>query len=221
MEPTSAAEALSTYERTRALNIERNNARLRQLGLITEEEERQSNNLAWKRTTTTASESPQHAKRKLNTVKDTRKRKYTSKVQSTPSRKSLRVQGMDPVGAPLSSNDNFNDQEDDLHRIRQTRVEQCRKARQLAALRYSLLSEAEKRAAKENPTATYEHCLRRVRTLSEKALYNRVRAIERAAGKHCVIKMGTILAKLCVESWSNRIKFESLTGNYNDSICQF
>ena len=52
-------------------------------------------------------------------------------------------------------------------------------------------------AAKENPTATYEHCLMRVRTMSDKGLRNRVKAIERAAGKHCVVKMA--LFKSCLQ----------------------
>ena len=44
-------------------------------------------------------------------------------------------------------------------------------------------------AAMENPTASYEHTLMRVRSMSEKRLATRVKVIERAAGKHCVIKM--------------------------------
>ena len=42
-------EGLSEYEQSRARNIERNNARLRSLGLITVAEERRSNDLAWGR----------------------------------------------------------------------------------------------------------------------------------------------------------------------------
>lgn len=38
-------------------------------------------------------------------------------------------------------------------------------------------------------TASYDHCLMRVRTMTAKGLANRIKAIERAAGKHCVIKM--------------------------------
>jgi hypothetical protein len=53
------------------------------------------------------------------------------------------------------------------------------------------------KAAKENPTATYEHCLMRVRTMSQKGLCNRVKAIERATGKHCVVKMA--IFKSCLQ----------------------
>jgi hypothetical protein len=95
------------------------------------------------------------------------------------------------------STNSSNDKAESLDLIREKRVAECRQARQLVALRFSKLSDAEKKAAKENPTATYAHCLHRVRTMTEKALYNRVRAIERAAGKHCVIKMA--IFKSCLQ----------------------
>lgn len=41
----------------------------------------------------------------------------------------------------------------------------------------------------------------RVRTMSEKALANRVRAIERAAGKHAVVKMRLFARVLCLEGY--------------------
>lgn len=43
---------LSSYEQQRALKIERNNSRLRSLGLISKEEEEHSNAVAWGATTT-------------------------------------------------------------------------------------------------------------------------------------------------------------------------
>ena len=46
---TADGDGLSEYEQSRARNIERNNARLRSLGLITVAEERRSNDLAWGR----------------------------------------------------------------------------------------------------------------------------------------------------------------------------
>ena len=47
----SSHGALSSYEVTRAKNIERNNARLRSLGLISAREEEKSNDAAWGRQT--------------------------------------------------------------------------------------------------------------------------------------------------------------------------
>lgn len=193
---------LSEYERTRAVNIERNNARLRALGLISALEEKQSNDLAWKRkarrTTSVESEtkSPFETKSSKEKLEKNRKRKDPFKQLTEPLRKSLRVQGKGPEGMPIPDKEDDADDEEETDQ-RRRRVEECRQARQLAALRYSELSDAEKKAAKENPTATYAHCLHRVRTMTEKALYNRVRVIERSAGKHCVIKMA--IFKSCLQ----------------------
>lgn len=48
---------------------------------------------------------------------------------------------------------------------------------------------AERGETYDNPTATYEHTWMRVRTMSDAALALRVRAIERALGRHCIVKM--------------------------------
>ena len=50
-------------------------------------------------------------------------------------------------------------------------------------------------------TATYAHTLMRVRSMSEKALRNRVRAIERAHGKHALVKMRMFAEVLEVEGY--------------------
>ena len=49
---TDTIRTLSSYEKQRALKIEKNNSRLRALGLISEEEEEHSNAAAWGSTTT-------------------------------------------------------------------------------------------------------------------------------------------------------------------------
>ena len=48
-------------------------------------------------------------------------------------------------------------------------------------------------------TASYQHTLMRVRTMSEPALGNRVKAIERAKGKHAVVKMKLFARVLFLE----------------------
>jgi len=74
-------------------------------------------------------------------------------------------------------------------------VEECRGTRQRAAVEVARAGAV--RAGRENPTATYEHCLMRVRSMTEKGLGNRVRAIERASGGHCVVKMA--IFKSCLQ----------------------
>ena len=200
---TSPTELLlSEYERTRAVNIERNNARLVALGLITAAEEQRSNDLAWKRRrTTTTKESSCKQKGQDKEAKKKRKRK---EVPTEPARKSLRVQGKTPEGLErLDNDDNTNDTtttttvQESIRQRQSQVVQECRQARALAALRYAQDSDAAQRAGRENPTATYQHCLTRVRTMTDRALMNRIRAIERAVGKHAVVKMA--IFKSCLQ----------------------
>ena len=50
-------------------------------------------------------------------------------------------------------------------------------------------------------TASYQHTLMRVRTMSEPALGNRIKAIERAKGKHAVVKMKLFARVLFLEGY--------------------
>eukprot|EP00286_Rhodomonas_abbreviata_P022890 CAMPEP_0181315024 /NCGR_PEP_ID=MMETSP1101-20121128/15142_1 /TAXON_ID=46948 /ORGANISM="Rhodomonas abbreviata, Strain Caron Lab Isolate" /LENGTH=217 /DNA_ID=CAMNT_0023422179 /DNA_START=69 /DNA_END=722 /DNA_ORIENTATION=- len=50
-------------------------------------------------------------------------------------------------------------------------------------------------------TASYQHTLKRVMTMSEDALERRMRAIERACGKFAVIKMRLFARVLCLEGY--------------------
>jgi hypothetical protein len=170
---------LSAYEQERARKIERNNALLRKLGLITDQDLERSNDTAWKR-------QPE--------INEAKKRKVYSEPRAG-TRKSRRLGGSDAEfrGDETAAIDDDHDDEGEsaetLQERRQRLLEKSRKVRQEVALRYSQLTDAEKKAAEENPTATYEHCLMRVRSMTDKGLANRIKAIERAAGKHCVIKM--------------------------------
>merc|ERR1712194_748134 len=105
---------------------------------------------------------------------------------------------VEDVGGDAPNNETSAERKERKERIKQERaalVEECREARQRAAI--EVAKAGGKTAAKENPTATYEHCLMRVRSMTEKGLMNRVRAIERASGKHCVVKMA--IFKSCLQ----------------------
>jgi hypothetical protein len=200
---TGGAE-LSDYEVHRARNIERNNARLRALGLISHQEERESNAIAWKTKLSQEKNAEESADQEeyidAGSPQKSRKRMTRFKSEPTlPCRKSSRLQGIQPQGgsdaieimatatATASSSKEY----------RQERVEECRLARQQNAVRMAATVGGAAQAAKENPTATYEHCLFRVRTMTVKALERRVCAIERATGKHCVVKMA--IFKSCLQ----------------------
>lgn len=180
-------DQLSAYEITRARNIERNNQRLRELGLISVEEERLSNQRAWHRPGSTFLAEDAAAV----VPSSSHKRSHPVQEPTSPSRKSRRLQGLGPDGtrapSPLPSSS--------LKQVRHERVLECRQTRQRLAIEYAKLGV--ERAARENPTATYEHCLMRVRSMSDQALRNRIRTIERAAGKHCVVKMA--IFKSCLQ----------------------
>lgn len=199
--------ALSEYEAARARNIERNNARLRSLGLISIREEKKSNDIAWGRNIVEAtqdssseesSSDEDYGEGKQSSTK--KKRKIKSQSNMPPregSRKSRRLMNLPLEHTPTDTID-VEDPTERRERMRQERlamVEECREARQRAALEVAKVGV--KLAGKENPTATYEHCLMRVKSMTEKGLINRIRAIERAAGKHCVVKMA--IFKSCLQ----------------------
>lgn len=183
----ATSSSFSAYEVARAQNIERNNARLRALGLITISEEQTSNHSAWNRDL-----GPTKAK---NNPKDkSKKRLSASTSRGPPTRRSKRLK--EAEGSCSSNADSINgsetmdrqQQEEESH---EQRVRNCREARQRAALKLQASDQ------NKNPTATYDHCLMRVRTMTTKSLANRVKVIERAAGKHCVVKMA--IFKSCLQ----------------------
>lgn len=180
----TASNPLSDLEIARARNVERNNARLRELGLISRAEELQSNAFAWQRRS-------EDSKARSNSTN--KKRTRVTPAPSTSSRKSLRAQGLQPDGSllPVKCPSSLAD----FQAERSNCVKECREVRQRLALQYAELGF--KKAAQENPTATYEHCLMRVRTMTDKALATRVKVIERAAGKHSVVKMA--IFKSCLQ----------------------
>eukprot|EP00546_Thalassionema_frauenfeldii_P008737 CAMPEP_0178926840 /NCGR_PEP_ID=MMETSP0786-20121207/18786_1 /TAXON_ID=186022 /ORGANISM="Thalassionema frauenfeldii, Strain CCMP 1798" /LENGTH=240 /DNA_ID=CAMNT_0020602067 /DNA_START=29 /DNA_END=751 /DNA_ORIENTATION=+ len=197
---------LNDYETKRAENIERNNARLRALGLISALEEKRSNALAWGRQLNTDDTDKEDEEDSDAEYKDDNvgKRKQRSKQIMEPSRKSRRLQGEEPETSNPSGTEQPSTTRPSRHEgitafesaeERQARVEECRQARQRAALEVANAGAAA--AAKNNPTATYDHCLMRVKTMTPKALENRVKVIERAAGKHCVVKMA--IFKSCLQ----------------------
>jgi hypothetical protein len=203
---------LNHYQLKRLDNIKRNNARLRSLGLISSLEERRSNAIAagldWKAATNSKTlESANDRAIKTDSIKTIHgnKKRSLGHPQHPPQRKSQRLQGLGVDDKPVNhvtckvvDLDDMNTQEpEEIQKEREARVQECRRVRLEAAKAIAECCDGAEKAAKENPTATYEHCLMRVRSMSEKGLLNRVRAIERAAGKHCVVKMA--IFKSCLQ----------------------
>ena len=198
----SSATALSSYEVTRAKNIERNNARLRSLGLISAREEEKSNDAAWgrqiKSPTHEYDSSSDEEYRPGKKGESRKKRRGSPTAPREGSRKSRRIMNLPAERSTDGYEHNgvmTTEHEERIRAEREAIVIECREARQRAAIEVAKAGASA--AGRENPTATYEHCLMRVRTMSEKGLANRIRAIERAAGKHCVVKMAVF--KSCLQ----------------------
>jgi hypothetical protein len=159
---------LSDYEQMRARNIERVNAKLRSLGLIGQEEERASNDLAWGR----------HPNEKNKATKRSRPVSSSSPPREG-SRKSRRLANQPAPGDEGGDEAAAGGDDDDRWRNLTTKerraalVAECREARLRAA--NEVAAAGFDAAETANPTASYEHCLMRVRTMTEKALANRVR----------------------------------------------
>lgn len=184
---------LSDYEQKRAVNIARNNDRLRALGLISKLEEERSNAAAW------GEKSDMPALRRSDDT-TCRKKKCTTKP-SHPARKSRRLEGGKPEHVAKDNIDDYDTPRRRSLRIPtfdlsesecNARVLECREARQRAALEIEGAGDASK-----DLSASYAHSLMRVRSMTEKALASRVKAIERAKGKNCVVKMATF--KSCLQ----------------------
>jgi hypothetical protein len=182
----TAVAAQSEYEITRAQNIERNNARLRALGLITEDEERQSNAAGWGKQSKPLK---QVNSQSASTSKEKQNKKRPSPSAVSEGRKSRRLLGLQAEHSTSTATPA------ELQDLPIIPVEQRHQTRQEAALRYYQSSDdATQKAAAENPTATYEHCLMRIQSMTHAGLAKRIKVMERAAGKHCVVKMA-IFAK--------------------------
>jgi hypothetical protein len=215
---------LSEYQKQRLDNIRRNNERLRSLGLLSVIEEERSNALAAASEMGITQRHAQSAARfddvgneecghQINANRKRKKPSNGAKTKTTNapssvegSRKSRRLQGMqadlDRSSPHCAANEDGNgDEEDDqegrLWKERTAIVEECRRARLRTANALVAEMGGEEGAARDNPTATYDHCLMRVRSMTDRALANRVKAIERACGKHCVIKMA--IFKSCLQ----------------------
>jgi len=174
---------LSPYEQARADKIARNNAMLVSLGLMSKREERISN---------------LRALGARIMYEPPKKKKRVAQPSAPPpregSKKSLRLQGLDPSGELMAL---VPETPEEINEEREARLVECREARMEKALTLANSNLTPTEIEKQNSTATHEHCMMRIKTMSEKALGNRIKTIERACGKFCIIKMAVF--KVCLQ----------------------
>lgn len=154
---------LSSYEQTRARNIERNNKLLRELGLISVQEEKNSNDEAWGLTVHRVSSNSTRDKENdvdvdvdwSPSANKKKKRKSEHTTRTSPVRKSARILGKSPDALPLADADSLVrcTSQEERRRQRQSIVDECREARQRAALR--VMEAGAEKAAQENPTGMF------------------------------------------------------------------
>lgn len=197
---------MSEYQIMRARNIERNNAKLREIGLMSEEEEKRSNAIAWGRlisddkdTNSSICQSGQ-----TQVANNKKKKKRVSSSAETDSQEQPRTRRSSSRLKKLEKQEQENSQASTTTTTTTstTNFEEFDKKQkeltlQKAAKIISDTPDEMIEAANKNRTATYEHCLMRVRTMTPKALLKRIQTIERACGKHCVVKMA--IFKSCLQ----------------------
>mmetsp|Transcript_26358 Transcript_26358/g.48099 ORF Transcript_26358/g.48099 Transcript_26358/m.48099 type:complete len:249 (-) Transcript_26358:223-969(-) len=181
---STSTEELSEYELLRKRNIERNNAVMKALGLGIIDFEA-------------------HAAHKQTKLAGEKKKQPSSpKRKRDPTRVSLRVAGQAAEGSITIGGDNdagdtdVNPQE---KKAREQRDLYGSEADHALAEAQHLRWAGQQGKATIVGTASYKHTLMRVRTMAENALFNRVKAIERAKGKHAVTKMRLFARVLCLE----------------------
>mmetsp|Transcript_19405 Transcript_19405/g.34588 ORF Transcript_19405/g.34588 Transcript_19405/m.34588 type:complete len:302 (+) Transcript_19405:83-988(+) len=170
----------SAYQVAREANLKRNLEELRALGLLSDEDVQQAQS---------------GSDAKAPEVTKAKRKKKQLESAAKPSRKSRRLRNQGPeLGFTDTSqchnseqDGNENEMEDEESResiaAYNHRITMERKIERLKALHL------ENETTYNNPTATYEHTWLRVRTMKDAALKNRVKAIERACGQHCIVKM--------------------------------
>ena len=180
-----SAPAPSEYEQACTRNIERNNARLCSLGLISLREERRSNDIAWGQQNCGSDGNDSDAEYvKGDNTSKTKKNAKRSRSTIPPkevSRKSRRLMNLSShydsgdilVNSSETSTENAAERKGRLQMEREALVAECREARLRVA---NELAEAGvvDTPASGNPTASYEHCMMRVRSMTAKGLVNRV-----------------------------------------------
>lgn len=192
----SSLELKTQYEAERDARVARNRAMMQSLGIHTNDiltHSRQNERTSASKRATGAS--------------DSKKRKTSSaasvSTSNAPARRSRRLKA-----APSSSkrasgagDDDDNDDGGDYGGEDEVELddEETRRLHDVAAAAYARRHAGKQERASIVGTASYQHTLMRVRTMDESALGRRIDAIERAKGKHAVIKMRLFARVLFLE----------------------
>ena len=190
---------LSAYELAREARIRENRAAMAEIGLIQAKEELKE---------AVMTEAPTKKRRRQSAGVNVCKKEEGSKennsnakrsrsgVKSIPSRRSRRLRG---ERAEIKAGVAFGLPVDQLEERETRNVAHVVDEKMKQRLYRKLLQRHTLRGIELPPRATYEHTVKRVVSMSDKALRTRVKVIERAAGMYAVVKMRMFAEVLLIE----------------------
>jgi hypothetical protein len=197
----AAGAMMSAYELARQQRIRENQAVMAQLGL-TQAKKRlaaaikpSSSSSSSSSSSTSSSSSPQKS----------RKKRKASKPPTGPTRRSSRLKGNGTQLVALSGTQGDNEieyiSEEDIDPRTAEEIQALELARQIqrTKLYKELLGRHNHNGLKLPPSATYEHTVMRVVTMTDKKLKTRIKVIERAQGQYAVLKMRMFAEVLVLE----------------------
>ena len=206
----AAGALMSAYEIARAARIRENQQFMEQLGLSNAKK-----HLAQAAGVTKTKASASSSSSSSSTNTKPRKRK-ANRPPPGPSRRSSRLKGDATQLVALTGSETFEEVEydsDDNVIVSETsrtaeemKVLEALRKENRAQLYKELLGRHNENGLKLPPTATYEHTVMRVETMSEKRLHTRVKVIERAAGQYAVLKMRMFAEVLVLEGMEDIAK---------------
>ena len=170
----SNSNTMSEYELLRQQKIQRNQEKLRSLGLLTSNDEP-----APRKSAKPAGIHERH-------VETSHGRSISVPERPPPSRRmSLRLRGINPFpnGKKVSNRPQILDQTANCVDASNSNERTARVGNQQSS----------------NKSTTKEHCQMRIRTMSIPQLQQRIRIIERARGQHCVAKL-SIMYECCIDA---------------------
>ena len=187
---------MSEYELLRQQKIQRNQEKLRSLGLLTLKDE---STAAQKPSKMTGAQEPlQH--HETNHKKRTSRSSEQVKQHPPLRRVSLRLRGIDPFPTGRkNSNQRHSRPTLSDGTLKEATTISGKTAANWNEASTRTVNTKQSSTSSSNKTTTKEHCQMRIRTMTIPQLQQRIRIIERARGEHCITKL-SIMYECCTDA---------------------
>lgn len=187
---------LTEYEKERNVRVMRNELLMRRLGLSDFDSYMHRNSSSKKGNKREEEEEDDSSDEKKKEKKRRKRETDVEKVVGVRRSSSRLKRG----GGGKGETDEQQQQEDKEEEFKERDEEQERKHR-IAEQEFSYRNKMKQKKQTIVGTASYQHTLMRVRTMTEPKLRNRMNAISRAKGQHCVTKMRLFARILFLEGY--------------------